>query len=52
MRSEALGAYGTDIYPGGPASAYRTYQQQAELYDAYLAGVGEPANPPGTSSTS
>ena len=50
MRSEALGAYGTDIYPGGPASAYRTYQQQAELYDAYLAGVGEPANPPGTSS--
>ena len=50
MRSEALGAYGTDIYPGGPASAYRTYQQQAELYEAYLAGYGAPANPPGTSS--
>ena len=50
MRSEALSAYGTDIYPGGPASAYRTYQQQAELYEAYLAGYGAPANPPGTSS--
>ncbi|HEX2415439.1 MAG TPA: LysM peptidoglycan-binding domain-containing protein [Thermoleophilaceae bacterium] len=50
MRSEALSAYGTDIYPGGPASAYRTYQQQAELYEAYLAGHGAPANPPGTSS--
>jgi LysM repeat protein len=50
MRSEALSAYGTDIYPGGPASAYRTYQQQADLYEAYLAGYGAPANPPGTSS--
>ncbi len=50
MRSEALTGYGTDIYPAGPASAYRTYQQQAELYEAYLAGYGAPANPPGTSS--
>jgi LysM repeat protein len=50
MRAEALSAYGTDIYPGGPLSAYRTYEQQAELYEAFLAGYGAPANPPGTSS--
>jgi hypothetical protein len=50
MRAEALSVYGTDIYPGGPLSAYRSYEQQAELYKAYLAGHGAPANPPGTSS--
>ena len=50
MRQEALSVYGVDIYPGGPLSAYRTYEQQAALYDAFLAGTGAPANPPGTSS--
>ena len=50
MRGEALSVYGVDIYPGGPVSAYRTYEQQAQLYAAFLAGVGAPANPPGTSS--
>ncbi len=50
MRSEALSSYGMDIYPAGTASAYRTYQQQAELYEAFLAGYGAPANPPGSSS--
>jgi LAS superfamily LD-carboxypeptidase LdcB len=50
MRAEALGVYGTDLYPGGAMSAYRTYEQQAQLYDAYLGGYGAPANPPGTSS--
>jgi LysM repeat protein len=50
MRAEALSAYGIDLYPGGPASAFRTYAQQAELYQAFLNGVGAPANPPGTSS--
>jgi hypothetical protein len=45
-----LSAYGIDIYPGGPVSAYRTYEHQSELYDAFLAGHGAPANPPGTSS--
>jgi hypothetical protein len=50
MRSEALTVYGVDIYPGGPLSAYRTYEQQSELYDAFLAGYGAPANPPGASS--
>jgi murein DD-endopeptidase MepM/ murein hydrolase activator NlpD len=50
MRADVMGAYGIDIYPGGPLSAYRTYEQQAELYEAFLAGDGAPANPPGTSS--
>ena len=50
MRAEALSSYGIDIYPGGPLSAYRTYEQQAQLYEAFLAGYGAPANPPGTSS--
>jgi hypothetical protein len=50
MRAEALSGYGTDIYPGGPLSAYRTYGQQAELYQAFLAGYGAPANPPGSST--
>lgn len=50
MHAEALAAYGIDIYPGGPISAYRTYEQQAQLYDLFLAGIGAPANPPGTSS--
>jgi LAS superfamily LD-carboxypeptidase LdcB len=50
MRSESLSLYGVDIYPGGPLSAYRTYEQQAELYQAFLAGAGAPANPPSTSS--
>ena len=50
MRSESLNSYGVDLYPGGPLSAYRTYDQQAQLYQAYLDGYGAPANPPGTSS--
>jgi LysM repeat protein len=50
MREDSLANHGVDLYPGGPASAYRTTEQQQELYDAYLAGEGEPANPPGTST--
>jgi LysM repeat protein len=50
MRAEALRVYGVDLQPGGPMSAYRTYEQQAELYDLFLSGQGAPANPPGTSS--
>ena len=49
MRQASLDTYGVDIYPGGPLSAYRTYDQQAELYQQYLDGIGAPANPPGTS---
>jgi LysM repeat protein len=50
MRERSLRDFGQDIYPGGPLSALRTYEQQAYLYDLYLSGQGEPANPPGTSS--
>ncbi len=50
MRAESLSAYGVDLYPGGPLSAYRTYDQQNQLYQAFLAGWGAPANPPGSSS--
>ncbi len=50
MRAESLRLYGVDLVPDGPMSAYRTYDQQAELYDLYLSGQGAPANPPGTSS--
>lgn len=50
MRSDSLANFGVDLYPAGPVSGYRTYEQQAELYDLYLSGQGAPANPPGTSS--
>jgi LysM repeat protein len=50
MRDTSLSQYGVDLYPAGPLSAYRTYDQQAYLYDQYLSGQGAPANPPGTSS--
>lgn len=50
MRAESLRLYGVDLYPGGPLSALRTYEQQAYLYDLFLSGQGAPANPPGTSS--
>jgi LysM repeat protein len=50
MRQESLEVYGVDLYPGGTASAYRTYDQQAKLYSSYLSGTGSPANPPGSSS--
>ncbi len=49
MREEALSVYGVDLYPAGTVSAYRTYEQQASLYDLFLSGTGAPANPPGTS---
>jgi LysM repeat protein len=50
MREESLSVYGVDLYPGGPLSALRTYEQQAYLYDLFLSGQGAPANVPGTSS--
>jgi N-acetylmuramoyl-L-alanine amidase len=51
MRAEAQAGYGVDLYPSeGPLSVYRTYDQQGQLYDAYLSGRGAPANPPGTSA--
>jgi LysM repeat protein len=50
MRQASLAQFGIDLYPDGVLSGYRTYEQQAYLYDLYLSGIGEPANPPGTSS--
>lgn len=50
MADAAMQQFGVDLYPGGTVSAYRTYEQQAALYDQFLAGVGEPANPPGSST--
>jgi murein DD-endopeptidase MepM/ murein hydrolase activator NlpD len=50
MRQASLSAYGVDLHPAGPLSAYRTSTQQGEMYELYLSGVGSPANPPGMSS--
>jgi LysM repeat protein len=50
MRQASLSQFGVDLYPAGTLSGYRTYEQQAYLYDLYLSGQGAPANPPGTSS--
>jgi LAS superfamily LD-carboxypeptidase LdcB len=50
MREQSLSLYGTDLYPAGPLSAYRSYSQQLYLYDLYLSGQGSLAAPPGTSS--
>jgi LAS superfamily LD-carboxypeptidase LdcB len=50
MREAAMRDYGIDIHPGGPLSAFRTYDEQAYLYDLYLSGSGAPANPPGSST--
>ncbi len=50
MRQASLSEFGVDLYPDGPLSGYRTYEQQAYLYDLFLGGEGAPANPPGSSS--
>jgi LysM repeat protein len=50
MREESFRLYGVDLHPAGPLSAYRTYEQQAYLYDLFLIGQGPPASPPGTSA--
>ena len=50
MRQASLSQFGIDLYPGGLLSGYRTYEQQAYLYDLFLSGQGAPANPPGSSS--
>ncbi len=50
MREASLQDYGVDLYPDGTLSAYRSYDQQAYLYNLFLAGQGAPADPPGTSS--
>lgn len=41
---------GCQLYPTGSKSSYRTYDQQVELYNAYLNGTGNLAAVPGTSN--
>lgn len=50
MRDAALAEYGVDLYPAGTLSAFRTSEQQGDLHELYLSGVGAPANAPGSSS--
>jgi LysM repeat protein len=50
MRQESLRLYGTDLYPDGTLSGYRSYAQQLYLYNLYLSGQGNLAAVPGTSS--
>jgi murein DD-endopeptidase MepM/ murein hydrolase activator NlpD len=50
MRAASLSQFGVDLAPAGPLSAFRTYEQQAYLYNLFLGGQGTPANPPGTST--
>lgn len=50
MREESLERYGTDVYPNGPLSGYRTYSQQAYVYCLFRSGEGAPADRPGTSN--
>jgi LysM repeat protein len=50
LRQAALAGYGVDLQPSGTLSAYRSWEQQSYLYDLFLSGQGEPANPPGSSS--
>lgn len=35
-----LNVYGTDLYPGGPVSAYRMYDQQADYTRRSSPGTG------------
>ena len=50
MRQASLTELGVDIYPAGPASGYRSFDQQASFYDAFKAGTGALAAPPGGSA--
>jgi LAS superfamily LD-carboxypeptidase LdcB len=50
MREASLAQFGVDLYPAGPLSAHRTYEQQAQLYELYLLGQGPLAAPPGSSA--
>jgi N-acetylmuramoyl-L-alanine amidase len=50
LRQESLRTLGIDLYPQGPMSGYRTYEQQVELWRLYVSGVGRLAAPPGTSA--
>ncbi len=50
MAAAAREQFGIELYPAGTMSAHRTAEQQQYLYDQFLAGLGAPANPPGSST--
>jgi LysM repeat protein len=50
MREASISELGIDLYPSGPDAAYRSYEEQAELYRAYRSGSGNLAAPPGGSA--
>jgi len=50
MRQESLKRFGVDLYPGGEASAYRSYAQQVYFWNLYVSGRGNLAARPGTSN--
>jgi LAS superfamily LD-carboxypeptidase LdcB len=50
MRQASVAELGVDLYPAGPASGYRSFDQQAGFYDAFQAGPGPLAAPPGGSA--
>jgi hypothetical protein len=49
MRQASLRELGTNLYPLGPDSAYRSYQKQVERWRIFRGG-GSEAAPPGTSA--
>ena len=50
MRQASVAEFGVDLYPSGPAGAYRTFDRQADFYEAFQAGTGALAAPPGGSA--
>jgi LysM repeat protein len=50
MADAAREQFGIELHPAGTMSALRTADQQQYLYDQFLAGLGAPANPPGSST--
>jgi LysM repeat protein len=49
MRHASIQLLGIDLYPSGPDSAYRSYDEQARLYRSYKQGKGNLAAAPGQS---
>ncbi len=50
MHQASVAELGVDLYPAGPASGYRSFDQQAGFYEAFQAGTGPLAAPPGGSA--
>jgi len=50
MNVESRKRFGVELRPTGSMSSYRSFQQQQQLYQAYLNGTGNLAAYPGTSN--